>query len=251
MTDTPIIGITCDHDAGLRSNAILIGKRAHFLMDDYIEAVMCVGCLPMLLPMGMGTEMVEKVMDTIDGLLISGSFNDVDPALFGEEPHPRLFTLNPSRTQLEIELIRAALERDKPLMGICGGMQTINVALGGGMIQDIPSQVKGAHQHGQRGETARPFHSINIAPDTLLYRISDKERIRVNSTHHQAVDTLAPGLMKNAWAQDDVTEGIEKPDQRFCLGVQWHPEQMTGTDEISTLIFKSFAEHAMQALREK
>lgn len=240
MGGTPVIGITCDHDPGLQAGSIAPGQGAHFLMDDYLKAVERASGLPLLLPIGAGRKRARELVELIDGLLVTGSLSDVDPALFGEEPHPRLGPLHSSRTKFEIGLIRAVLRKGKPVMGICGGMQTINVALGGTLVQDIPSQVKGALQHSQRGDPAPSFHTVNVEKHTLLHHILGKERIRVNSTHHQAVGRLARGFIRNAWSEDGVTEGIEKTGYGFCIGVQWHPERVVDVDENAVRIFKAF-----------
>jgi putative glutamine amidotransferase len=240
MQRTPIIGITCDQDRGLKSNSIAPGIGAHFLLDDYIEAVKGAGGLPLLIPIGEGRRQARETIKLMDGLLLIGSLSDVDPSSYGQEPHPRLGAISPARTEFEIELIRATLAEGKPILGICGGMQTINVALGGTLIQDIPSQVKDALLHSQRGDPEPPLHTVRIEKGTLLHKILGKERVRVNSTHHQAVDKLARGLIRNACGEDGVTEGIEKMTYGFCLGVQWHPERVADTDESAARIFKAF-----------
>jgi putative glutamine amidotransferase len=239
-----IIGITCDQDAGLRERSFAPGISSHFLMDDYIRAVEKRGALPLLLPVSSRKKCVEEMVELIDGLLLIGSQSDVDPSSFGREPHQRLGRINPARTRFEIELVKAAIKKEKSVLGICGGMQAINVALGGSLIQDIPSQVKGAIQHSQRGDPAPPFHTVKVEKGTMLNSIIGKERIRVNSTHHQAVERLARGLIRNAWAEDGITEGIEKPDHRFCLGVQWHPERVADKDANASNIFKAFINKA-------
>lgn len=247
---TPIIGITCDQDPGLNDKSFAPGLGVHFLFDDYITVVANAGGLPILLPLCSGRKQAREIAELIDGLLLIGSYSDVDPLSFGEEPHPRLAAINPARTKSEVELVRAAVKMGKPVMGVCGGMQTINVALGGTLIQDIPSQVKGAIQHLQRGDPAPPFHTVNIEKGSILHRILGSERIRVNSTHHQAVDRPAQGIIKSAWAEDGVTEGIEKPDSGFCIGVQWHPERVADIDQSAARLFKAFTGAARKTGKE-
>lgn len=239
MSRAPIIGIVCDHEPE---------KGRYFLWDDYVKAVEKGGGQPLLLPTALG-ERAGELMELIDGLLLTGSFGDVDPSLFGEEPHPTLGRLNLRKTNFEIALVRAALEKGKAVLGICYGMQTINVALGGSLVQDIPSQVKNALQHSQWEERTRPVHPVNIEKGSFLHRIVGKERIDVNSTHHQAVSRVATGLIRNAWADDGVTEGIEKTGHGFCVGVQWHPEGLIDKDEKAACIFEAFVREARRVMR--
>jgi putative glutamine amidotransferase len=145
----------------------------------------------------------------------------------------------PQRYDFELEMARLASDADVPLLGICGGMQAINVALGGSLIQDISSQVPSALQH-RVGNATRFSHEVQVAPRSLLHRIVRLPEIRVNSSHHQAVKRVAPALVVSALAPDGIIEAIEAPDRRFFLGVQWHPEFLYGHDEAQRRLFRAF-----------
>jgi putative glutamine amidotransferase len=173
--------------------------------------------------------------------LIPGSPADVDPACYGEEPHPRLGPVNPLRTHFEIQLVRLALTRELPVFGICGGAQVLNVALGGALYQDIPSQVPKAYKHSGSPE---PAHTIDIVPDTRLAAILGTPEMRVNSLHHQAVKVPGQGLVVSASARDGVIEAVEIPGRPFALGVQWHPEQLFMEDEAALRLFSAFVQAA-------
>ena len=163
-------------------------------------------------------------LDGLDGLIVTGGDFDVDPALFGAAARHDSITTKDRRTAFELALTRAALARDLPLLGICGGQQLLNVALGGTLIQHIPDEVPGALAHEQPNPRSEPGHVIRLEPGSLLQRICGVEKMAVNSAHHQAVKAPGPGVLVSAQAPDGVIEGIEAPDRRFCLGVQWHPE---------------------------
>jgi putative glutamine amidotransferase len=180
------------------------------------------GGLPILLPHD--PDAAEAYLDMIDGLVVTGGGFDVDPVLFGvAQRHPTVKTKD-RRTAFELAATRAALACDKPLLGICGGQQLLNVAFGGTLIQHIPDEVPGALPHRQPNRRDGPSHHVRIAAGTLLRRITGAEILAVNSAHHQAVKDAGPGLVVDAVAEDGVVEGIEDPRRRFCLGVQWHPE---------------------------
>jgi putative glutamine amidotransferase len=161
----------------------------------------------------------------------------VDPALYGAgEAHPTV-SLKEERTQAELALLRQALARNMPVLGICGGQQLMAVALGGTLIQHIPDSVPGCLEHEQQRPHGEPAHAVTIAPESLLRRIVGRGRMQVNSSHHQAVATPGPCAVVNARADDGVIEGIEDARYRFCLGVQWHPE--FDTDPADRLIFEA------------
>ncbi len=167
---------------------------------------------------------IEPYLDLVAGLIVTGGDFDVDPRHFGAADRHPAVTLKEGRTVFELEVTRAALGRDIPLFGICGGQQLLNVALGGTLIQHIPDEVAGALAHEQPNPRTEAGHGVRVVPGTLLHRIVEAEELAVNSAHHQAVKDLAPGALADALAPDGVIEGIEHPGYRFCLGVQWHPE---------------------------
>ena len=237
----PLIGITCDFDPGTGREAKVPGRRLHLLYDHYVQAIVDSGGVPLLLPTLAGRESPVAYAEILHGLLIPGSPADVDPALYGEEPHPRLGPVNPGRTAFEISMVHLARQRRLPVLGICGGAQVLNVAFGGSLYQDIPSQVAKAYKHTGAPERA---HTVDIAPGTRLSAILGLREMRVNSLHHQAVKAPGQGLAVSASARDGVVEAIEVSDADFVLGVQWHPEQLFPDDEASRRVFSAFVQAA-------
>ena len=212
MSAAPIIGVTVDNDQ----------SGAYVLRRNYADAVAAAGGVPLLLTHAV--ESVERVLGLIDGLLVTGGDFDVDPAMFGASSrHPSVKTKD-RRTTFEAAAIRAALDRDTPVLGICGGQQLLNVVLGGSLVQHIADEVPGALEHEQKNPRTEPGHTVAIAPGTALHGIVDAAELSVNSAHHQAAKDTGPGVLVNARAPDGVIEGIEHPGHRFCLGVEWHPE---------------------------
>jgi putative glutamine amidotransferase len=214
----PVIGLTLDHEPE--------GGYSKFpwyaIRENYCAAVRRAGGLPILLPHE--PELAAAYLDRIDGLIVTGGGFDVDPALFGAETrHPSVKTKD-RRTAFELVAAQGALARDMPVLGICGGQQLLNVALGGTLIQHIPDEVPDALPHRQPNPRDEPGHTVRIVVDTLLHRVTQSGSLAVNSAHHQAVKQAGPGLVIDAVAEDGVVEGIEDPRRRFCLGVQWHPE---------------------------
>jgi putative glutamine amidotransferase len=238
----PIIGITCDLELGTAREPRAPGRNAHVLYDDYVQAVLASGALPVLLPAVRSEDCRAAYVQTLHGLLIPGSPADVDPAWYGEEPHPRLGPVNPLRTNFEIQLVRLALTRELPVFGICGGSQVLNVALGGTLYQDIVAQVGKAYKHSASPE---PAHTIDIVPGTRLAAILETLEMRVNSLHHQAVKIPGRGLMISASARDGIIEAVEMADRPFVIGVQWHPERRFAEDETAQRLFSAFVHEAI------
>jgi putative glutamine amidotransferase len=228
----PVIGLTADaEEAG--------GYAAlpwYALRRNYADAVAAAGGVPLILPHR--PELAARYLALIDGLVITGGAFDVDPALFGADSRHATVTLKQGRTDSEMGLLRAALDRDRPVLGICGGQQLLAVALGGTLIQHIPDEVPNALAHEQPNPRTEPGHTVTIRPDTLLGRITGQTTAAVNSAHHQAVRTVPARVVVNAWTDDGVIEGIEDPTRRFCLGVQWHPEY--AIDPADTAILRAF-----------
>ncbi|MCP5365249.1 MAG: gamma-glutamyl-gamma-aminobutyrate hydrolase family protein [Hyphomicrobiales bacterium] len=234
----PMIGITVDAEQpGGYSKFPWLAVR-----ENYASAVTHAGGVPILLPHETGC--VDAYLALVDGLIISGGNFDVDPALFGEgERHPTVVTKD-RRTAFEFALVRGALTRDMPILGICGGQQLLHVALGGTLIQHIPDAVANALAHEQPNPRNEPGHQIRILPNTLLHRIVGVDALDVNSAHHQAAADAPEGVIINALAPDGVIEGIEAKDKLFCLGVQWHPEfEITEGDQ---RLFRAFVDAAQR-----
>ncbi|MDP6517086.1 MAG: gamma-glutamyl-gamma-aminobutyrate hydrolase family protein [Alphaproteobacteria bacterium] len=214
----PVIGVTLDNEPA--------GGYSKFpwyaLRQNYTAALAATGALAVALPHEVAA--ADSYLDLIDGLMITGGAFDVDPALFGDASRHRTVSTKDRRTGFETAITGGAIARDKPVLGICGGAQLLNVVLGGSLIQHIPDAVSDGLAHEQPNPRDQPGHGVAITPGTLLHRIVGVERLEVNSAHHQAVRTPAPRSVVNAVAADGVIEGIEARSHRFCLGVQWHPE---------------------------
>ncbi len=231
-TGGPIVGLTIDSEAP--------GHYSKFpwyaLRENYAGAVTRAGGLPMLLPHEAGQ--AAQYARRIDALVVTGGFFDVDPALFGARTRHSSVTTRDTRTAFEIEITREALGRDLPVLGICGGEQLLNVVLGGTLIQHIPDEIEGALAHEQPNPRDEAGHEVTIVEGTVLHGIVGGGPLLVNSAHHQAVKETGEGVVINAMAPDGVIEGIEDPRQRFCIGVEWHPEFAISTGDEK--IFKAF-----------
>ena len=208
----------------------------------YIRAVEAAGGVPLILPVTTHPETIARCLDALDGLLLSGGV-DVAPSCYGENPHPELGETDADRDAAEIALIRAALERDKPILAICRGLQILNVALGGSLWQDLPTETPSEIFHAQtERHIARPetVHSIRIEAGSRLSQIIGAETMQVNSLHHQALKDVADGLKVTARAADGVIEAAEMPDKRFVVAIQCHPEELAAWQPESQRLFAAF-----------
>ncbi|MDA8198525.1 MAG: gamma-glutamyl-gamma-aminobutyrate hydrolase family protein [Thermaerobacter sp.] len=228
----PIVGITTSHVA----DSVLPNDR---LSSSYILAIRDAGGLPVLLP-NLGD---AAALSLLDALVISGG-GDFDPASFGQAPSgAHMAGVSAERDQTELALLRAA-PPDLPILGICRGIQALAVAYGGTLIQDVPTLRPSELVHAQEmGRDART-HGVNIEPGSQLAQTLGATAIRVNSFHHQAVDRLPDGFRAVAWADDGLLEGLELPSRPFCLGVQWHPENLTGNEEHARRLFSAVVQAA-------
>jgi gamma-glutamyl-gamma-aminobutyrate hydrolase PuuD len=225
-TRKPIIAVS----AGRRNEAaqqthiqtVITGTNIH-----YVEAVERAGGAPVLMPCIADEAALVAIIAAADGLLLTGG-GDVSSLLFGEEPHRTAKYHDPIRDEMELTVTRLALEREIPILGVCRGIQLLNVALGGTLIQDIPSQVKNACNHYAAPVSPVLLHSVDIEPDSLLARVMGSDTTAVNSYHHQAVKDLGRGLRVNCRAKDGIIEGVEAADGRPILAVQFHPEEIAG-----------------------
>ncbi len=234
----PVIGVTPDFNAGDRTD---MGGRepTYFLRARYIRAIEELGGIPLILPLVAGPVARRRLLDRVDGLLITGSGPDLSPRLYGERQRFKFPLMSARRADFELDLIRQARTRDLPLLGICGGMQTVNVACGGSLFQDIPSQVEHALDHRQKTKATQVSHPVVVTPDSLLRDVIGKATIMVNSSHHQSVKQVAPSLTASAVAPDGVVEAIESPVHRFLLAIQWHPEFLFERHRVHRRLFEA------------
>jgi putative glutamine amidotransferase len=230
----PIIGITCSTtDSG------------NSVGTSYVSALENVGGIPVLLPSVRNEQCILEFINLIDGLLLSGGV-DVDPYLFGEEPKPLMGKIDCDRDYIEMRLIQKALEIDLPILGICRGIQVLNVTAGGTLYQDISMHSKGILKHRQDAPGSYATHSIEIKPGSRLMNILSDLKIRTNTFHHQAVREAAPGFIISAYAQDKIIEGIESINHSFVMGVQFHPELMWQNNHPITNLFHTFVNAAKE-----
>ena len=239
MNTYPLIGI---------SGSISKTEKEMSIQTCYTNALMKAGALPVLLCPNMNDDMMRECLNGLDGILLAGG-NDVDPLLYGHDPIDALGDVNPVRDAFEGRLLRMAAERKMPVLGICRGIQSINVAMGGTLWQDLPSQYRTAEgKHGvAHSQTRADFytsHRVMIEAESRLMQLIGKREIRVNSFHHQAVMQPAPCMKVSAHASDGVIEGIEHPDLPFFMGVQWHPERYFDRDETAMVLFSALCEAA-------
>ena len=193
---------------------------------DYVLSTKMAGGCPLLLPMTTETDVINQYVASIDGLLLTGG-EDIDPALYGESSRPGLGRVSRERDDFELQLLKQAVEAGKRVFAICRGLQVVNVAYGGTLVQDIPTEIEGCLRHfGDMTKRSEPLHVAAIKKGTYLNRILGAQEVEVNSFHHQAVKALAPGFSVSAEAPDGVIEAIEAPEKGI-VAVQFHPENMT------------------------
>jgi putative glutamine amidotransferase len=228
------------------AKAPTIGVTRCGRLDDYVTAVEKSGGTARVLEI---SESPRALLAELDGVLLTGG-GDVDPAFYGEPRHPEVYDAEPGRDEFEIDLARRAMAADLPMLAICRGTQVLNVAAGGTLVQDIPSTVTSELSHSIDVPKDCVAHDIRIAPGSRLHEalgstVDAAGACRVNSRHHQSVARLGNGLLATATAPDGVVEAIESPEARFCLGVQWHPENFWRTGEFRPL-FDAFVSAARE-----
>lgn len=228
----PLIGITCGED-----------ELNFFSRRFYVSVIEAVGGVPVLLPSVQRTVIREKYLSLLNGIILSGGV-DVNPLYFGEEPVPGMREISPERDEFEMMLAKEFFALGKPILAVCRGCQVLNLSLGGSIFQDINSQIDQIIKHDQKAPRYCPTHSIKVIQGTRLSQILLQEHVRVNSFHHQAVKSPAPGFSVTAVASDGIIEAIEADDHPFALGVQWHPECTWQQDLGSYRLFRTFIQHA-------
>jgi putative glutamine amidotransferase len=233
MSRKPVIGLTMRLE--LETDRFYLGR-------DYSEALEALGAIPYHISLIPNQTYISEIVKNLDGILLPGSDTDVDPLLFGEEPRPNLKKIIPEKENTDLMILAEAEKLNKPVLGICFGMQVLNVSRGGTLIQDIESEIENCVKHEQGRPLARNSHSIEFEAESLIARlITNENEVKVNSHHHQAIGKLGAHLKTTARAKDGVVECIEDTRaDRFVLGVQWHPELSWRTDTLSKNIFESF-----------
>lgn len=213
----PVIGVIASYNPE---------TRVLLVRENYLSMLRAEGGNPVLLPLGASGDALEAQLDMCSGVLLTGG-DDVEPARYGEETLPCCGSMTLPRDAYEIELIRRAVERDIPMLGICRGIQVLNVALGGSLYQDVGTQVEpGASAHQQPEPYGEPSHRVTLAPGSPLERLWGVEAMPVNSMHHQAIKRLAESLAPMAFAPEGFVEAVDRPGSLYVRGVQWHPEYM-------------------------
>ncbi|HSA55570.1 MAG TPA: gamma-glutamyl-gamma-aminobutyrate hydrolase family protein [Gemmatimonadaceae bacterium] len=249
MKVRPVIGVTTQSLQSI--DGIPAALPSSVVMNErYYTAVAQAGGTPVLIPLlDDQSEALRAAYEVCDGILLPGGV-DLDPASFGESPHPRLGRVDPARDRVELTLTKWAVEEHKPILGLCRGLQVINVALGGTLWQDIASQCAGAirHDYFPTHGFARDHlaHDVTLAGGTRMRHLMDHDRIAVNSMHHQAIQELAPSLVASAVAPDGLIEAAELPDDGFVVGVQWHPEVFEMSDPGTQRLFAAFVTAAQE-----
>ena len=214
-------------------------KDSIWMLPGYMDGINRAGAIPVIFPFSEDMSELEQLMEVCDGFLFTGG-HDVSPQLYHEKPLAGLVSCCEKRDVMETYVLRRAMEADKPVLGICRGIQFINAALGGTLYQDLPLQHPSETNHHGHAPYDRPVHDVKVDKGSPLYKYLKLENLPVNSYHHQAVKDMAKGLEVMAVAPDGIVEACYKPDQRFLWAVQWHPEFSYKTDESSRKIFSAF-----------
>ncbi len=226
----PIIGIVPLVD---------IERESYWMLPGYMKGIEQAGGIPLMLPLTSNEENLEQLAEEIDGFLYAGG-QDISPNLYAQKRSEMCGQCCRERDEMETMLFRMVYEQDKPLLGICRGIQCINVVMGGTLYQDLSSEHPSDTEHHQMPPYDVPVHSVKIIGDSPLYKLLKKETLMVNSYHHQAIKTLAPKLSVMAVSDDSLVEAVYVPNKKFIWGIQWHPELSYLADENSRRIFSEF-----------
>ena len=215
----PLIATTTTsyEDPGYRTPQVMLGS-------PYVAALERMGGTPVLVTPAHDDESIHRLIDLADGLVLTGG-EDVDPACYGQEPDPELGAVNRARDRMEMVVLERAMERGIPVLAICRGVQLLNVALGGTLFQDLPSQRAEGIIHEQDAPINERWHAARVAEGSQLARIFGATDLFINSFHHQGINVLADRLTPTVWAEDGLIEGVEGRDHPWMIGVQWHPER--------------------------
>jgi putative glutamine amidotransferase len=242
MSERPLIGITM---------RVELERERYYLARDYSEAIEAAGGNPIHIPLIPNGEYVESIAGMLDGVVLPGSDSDVDPYRYGMEPHPNLGPVYPLKDETDLLLLEEIERRRIPLLGICFGMQVLNVSRGGTLIQDITSEMPSAIKHQQGAPRDRWSHKVRVLPESRLGQLVKTDSTMVNSHHHQAVNTLGNNLVATAWSSDGMIEAVEDPrSDHSVMAVQWHPEIAWSRDNVSKAVFQEFVRIAAEYGRE-
>lgn len=211
------------------------------MRPTYLRALKAAGAIPVVMPLDASEEDLKQLSQELDGFLFTGG-PDVHPFLFGEETQEHCGNVSQARDQLELSLLPLIMNLKKPVLGICRGIQVLNIALGGNIWQDIPSCITRDYPlaHSQPFHYDMPCHTVSLTEGSLLAQISGSSSIKVNSMHHQAVRDIAPGLVASAYSLDHLIEALEMPGYPFFIGVQWHPEYLWEKNAEALRLFEAF-----------
>ena len=230
----PVIGVTPLFDRA---------RDSYWMLPGYFLALEQAGAAPVMLPLTDDEGLLKRLVDALDGFLMAGG-PDVDPAYYGAEELPSVNEICPERDAMEMTLLRLLWDADKPVFGICRGLQMMNVLRGGTLYQDIPTERPSDVEHRMKAPYDRTVHTVTVLKETPLCRLFGADTVGVNSSHHQAIRTLAPGFVPMAIAPDGLTEAIYSPEKRFWWAVQWHPERLWSKDESNRKLFAAFVNAA-------
>ena len=214
-------------------------RESYWMLPGYMQGIIEAGGTPIMLPLTDNEYIIHQLAEKCDGILFTGG-HDVSPSLYGENKLPECGACSKERDKMEAMLLERAIELDKPVLGICRGIQLINAVLGGTLYQDLPTQMESDLEHHQNPPYDKPIHNVSIIADTPLYELLQKDILAVNSYHHQAVKKLSDQLLPMAKADDGLIEAVYMPSKRFVWGIQWHPEFSYKGDENSAKIFYVF-----------
>jgi putative glutamine amidotransferase len=225
-------------------------KDSLWMLPGYMDGISAAGGIPLMFPVTEDGEEIAQLLDMVDGILLTGG-HDVDPAIYGEEPLDDSVVPCVQRDRMESEVLRQALEKDMPVIGICRGIQFLNAYLGGTLYQDLPKQRPTNVEHHQTPPYDQPVHKVSLTEEGSLFKLLNEETLSVNSYHHQAVKELAEGLKIMATSEDGLVEAVEMPAKRFVWAVQWHPEFAYKTDDNCMKIFIEFVRNCIAYNKER